>query len=93
MLLHLYAAQRAWLVVPDCFLASHAAKTRYGPLKFQGIADDCDLMPDEFARVMHEFDRLPFARISARAANRLLGVRVRRPTASQRPSELKESAR
>ena len=72
MNLRLYAAKDAWLMVPDCMLASKAAMDKYGPLEYLGEVDQAELEEEELERIVAEFDAAPFAIVAKQMAQRLL---------------------
>ena len=74
----LYAARRAWLIVPDCMQASQAAVERYGQLEPVGEFPSDMLDAAERARIVADFDRDSFAVVDEGIARRLL--RSRAPT-------------
>ena len=69
---HLYAGQSAWLLVPDCMVASQAATVRHGPLQPLFQISDKHLDAQELARVMADVEDHMFAEISHDMALRIV---------------------
>ena len=73
MAVHLYSAESAWVVVPDCMeppLAAHAL----GPLTICGRLQDVDFLAHELIFVQAEFDRKSYAALPLDVGFRLMGA-------------------
>ena len=76
----LYAGGNAWLLVPDCMVASQAAMTKYGPLRPLFELSEDHLDPESLRRVMEDIEENMFAEISKTLALDLISrVSPRQP--------------
>lgn len=65
----------AYLLVPDCLVASRDAESRHGPLRPVGYLDS-DAQPDSalWQRVVGDIDRQSYAVVRQETGRRLLAV-------------------
>ena len=71
MKFHLYAGPSAWLLVPECMLASQAAVNRHGPLELLGAVDEALIDDASMPDILAMIDADCFATLPADVAGRL----------------------
>ncbi len=71
MKFHLYAGPSAWLLVPECMLASQTAVNPHGPLELLGAIDDAEIDATAMPTILAMIDADSFATIPGDVAARL----------------------
>jgi len=68
---HFYAGPSAWLLVPECMLASQTAVNRHGPLEMLGSVDESMIDEAFMPAILAMIDADCFANIPGDLAARL----------------------
>lgn len=71
MKFRLYAGPSAWLLVPECMLASRAAANRHGPLQLLGTIDDTLVEKAALPSILAMIDADSFATLPGELATHL----------------------